>query len=209
MKNLQPTFSSAHFHPPWTILFNNPRAKETLSYSGVRTRLLDLSSPDNAAGSALMSHQKKKKKESKPRSSMSSSLHPGIPPPKECSYCWKRNLPSKGHTHTDCAVLKKAFEEKKAGSAKNCTEKSDISQGFAISSAASSSHTPPQRSMTPGMAHHSSKTMTFEVWTFDAAATHHITTDLSVLQDPTLVSIGIEVSDGRVLQSTHKGDNLD
>ena len=57
-------------------IVDNLRTKETLSYSDVRTRLLDLSSPDTA-GSALMSHQKKKK-ESKPRSSMSSSLRPGI-----------------------------------------------------------------------------------------------------------------------------------
>jgi len=39
-------------------IVDNFRTKETLSYSDVRTRLLDLSSPDNAAGLALMSHQK-------------------------------------------------------------------------------------------------------------------------------------------------------
>jgi len=188
-------------------IVDNLQTKETLSYSDVWTRLLDLSSPD-AAGSALMSHQKKKKNQTKSCLSTSSSLRPGIPPPKECSYCWKRNLLSKGHTYTDCAVLKKVFEEKKnaAGSVKIVQEKSDISQSFALVS--SSSHTPPQRSMTSGIAHRSSETKTFEVWTFDTAATHHITIDFSVLQDPTLVSIGIEVGDGRVLQSTHKGTVL-
>ena len=46
---------------------------------------------------------------------------------------------SKGHTHSDCAVLKKAFEEKKVGSAEIAQEKSDdISHGFALMSSAAS-----------------------------------------------------------------------
>jgi len=152
IQGLQLAFSDAEFKahlllrtlpPNMDNIVDNLLTKETLSYTDVWTKLLDLSH-DTPAGSALATYQKPPKKSTNKgkntaSSSGSSSLRPGIPPAKECSYCWKRHLHSKGHQHTECAVLKKAFEEKKAaagtgsgtGAAKIAKE-ADVQQGYAL-----------------------------------------------------------------------------
>ena len=205
-------------------IVDNLRTKTDLSYTDTRTHVLDLSSDSATAGSALISHgqQKKMKKKSSDKkksssSSSSSTTRPGIPPSDECSYCWKRQLPSKNHTHSACLVLKKALEDKKSGSAKIAAGmKDDINRGFAL---ISSSHListnpplqPPLRfqamnfDMNSGRALISAQNKSSEVWTFDTAASHHITADFSLLQDPTPISFHIEIGDGRFLKATYQG----
>jgi len=157
IQSLQLAFSDAEFKahlllrtlpPNMDNIVDNLLTKETLSYTDVWTKLLDLSHDPTPAGSALASYQKPPKKStqkgkytaSASTSSGSSSLRPGIPPAKECSYCWKRHLPSKGHQHTECAVLKKAFEEKKAaGGTAKIAKEADIKQGYALMTSTASS----------------------------------------------------------------------
>jgi len=113
-------------------IVGNLRTKDELSYSDVLAKILDLRPPDRLCP---MSHQKSKKSvpiksKSTPSSasSASSTIRPGIPPPKECSYCWKRHLPSKGHQDTNClaAFLKELDGGEAAGSARISQEKGDI-----------------------------------------------------------------------------------
>jgi len=212
-------------------IVDNLLTKETLFSIDVWTKLLDLSH-DTPAGSALATYQKPKKSTNKGKntasSSGSSSLRPGIPPAKKCSYCWKRYLHSKGHPHTECAVLKKAFLEKKAtagtgsgtGVAKIAKEAA-IQQGYALMISTTGSslsanpflHTlappappPLTQCLIPSkLALSSAKNKTFEVCIFDTASSHHIIADLSVLLDSTLDPTCIEVGDGRKLVVTYMG----
>lgn len=195
IQGLQLAFSDAEFKahlllrtlpPNMDNIVDNLLTKETLSYTDVRTKLLDLSHDLTPAGSALATYQKPKKSTNKGKSTASASssgsspLRPGIPPAKECSYCWKRHLPSRGHQHTECAVLKKAFEEKKtaggsgAGTAKIAKE-TDIKQGYALMTLTSPPLAPPpvapplapppltQRPMPTGLALSSAENKTFEI----------------------------------------------
>ena len=134
---------------------DNRVRKLDLTYLDVRTSLLNLnqeSSPSTTTSSAQStSHhpQKKKGPPMKPKSTMQS----GAPPSTECSYCRKRNLPSKGHRHTECNVLKKALRNKKHTPSSTSTSTStsssatlvtedDISVGYAFHSSGTSEGTP-------------------------------------------------------------------
>ena len=89
---------------------DNLQTKDSLTYNDVRSRLLDHASSSSAGmiGDAFLVKKSNKKKDRNSNNSQNkgNDLKPSIAPADECSYCWKRNLPSKGHTHTNCAVLK-------------------------------------------------------------------------------------------------------
>ena len=102
--------------PSMANVVDNLQTKDSLTYNDVRSRLLDLASSSSAGmiGDAFLVKKSNKKKDRNSNNSNNhnqdkgNDLKPSIAPADECSYCWKRNLPSKGHTHTNCAVLKQA-----------------------------------------------------------------------------------------------------
>ena len=206
--------------PSMDNIVNNLRTKDPLSYSDMRTQILNVGT-DSSAGSALIStkkpQQKKNNKKSNSSSSSTSSTRPGIPPIDDCSWCWKRFLPSKGHKHSNCAALKKFQDEKNkassssTGSAKLSAATDDVSTGYALMSSHHSTSLPTSMNAvsSPSMATSTSTGTAYktteEVWTFDCAASHHIVADLSCLTDPTLDSTGIKVGSGHIVHATHKG----
>src|SRR5690606_31740457 len=81
----------------------------------VRTRLLETTTPTDGNGNALLSFSSQKKKfkgkstnrqqDQSSSSSSNSQFRKGAVPKGECTYCWKRLLPSRGHQHSACTVL--------------------------------------------------------------------------------------------------------
>src|SRR5690606_33511964 len=183
------------------------------------TRLLDNSAPSDGNGNALFSDSKPKKQNKGKSSSKKNyqnsnqNLRKGIPPSDECSYCWKRSLPSRDHKHTSCTVLSADKQKNNntsssnTGSAKvaSATDSTDIETGYAFM-ASSENTTPVDLSSLPShFAMKASATKLPKVWIFDTGASHHITADISDLTDPVAHSFGITVGGGTVLHSTHKG----
>ena len=94
-------------------IVDNLQSKTDLTYNDVRTRLLDLNvSTHSAQADALFVKKHKKDRGDRGNRGNNSSSRcsnrnsdtqqekrKGIPPKDECSYCWKRSLPSKGHLH--------------------------------------------------------------------------------------------------------------
>lgn len=123
---------------------DNLQTKADITYTDVRTKLLDLQSESTTTGSGLIATSNKKKSSTSKSatsgkasaSSASSASSKKSAPKDECTYCWKRNLTPRKHKHTECPILKKALEEKKAssgsasGSAKIAHD--DISSGYAF-----------------------------------------------------------------------------
>src|SRR5690606_5660092 len=198
-------------------LFENLSTQKDLTYYDVRTRLLDDSAPSDGNGNALYSASKSKKQKGKStnkRTNQNSNqnFRKGIPPSEECSYCWKRSLPSRDHKHTSCSVLtadkqKNNTSSSNTGSAKvaTATNSNDIETGYAFM-ASSESTTPVDLSSLPShFALKASAIKLPKVWIFDTGASHHITADISDLTDPVAYRFGITVGGGTVLHSTHKG----
>ncbi|KAF8456511.1 hypothetical protein BDZ91DRAFT_745528 [Kalaharituber pfeilii] len=158
-------------------IVDNLQSKDGLTYADVRTRLLDLPNSSSSSGDALVAAKKKDNKKKKPRkenqqssstSSASSSPRKGQCPSDECSYCWKRNLSSKGHTHTSCTVLKEAKEKKNtassSGSANLAVEVSEVATGACFLTFADDS-APPEILPSPplGSALKSAQDKTYEI----------------------------------------------
>ena len=153
-----------------------------VDYDDAYTHLLDLPSP--SSGSALSAQGTKKKSDKKQQSVSSNQLGKN-----ECSFCkkWKRTYT--GHTFKTCTLLKdfkdgKNFESGQAN--------------IAISGVALVSCEAPT---IDGQALSASKT----TWALDTAASHHITSNLSQIQSPVAVRIGIKIGNGSALWSTHSG----
>jgi len=120
----------------------------------------------------------------------------------ECSYCWKRNLPSKNHVHNTYSILKKVNADRKAssGSTKIAAGiEDDIQRGTAFISSSSRSiqsnlsfqnlhNSQAMNYKIQGRALVSAQKISNELWTFNTAASDHITTDFSLLQIPVSIS---------------------
>ena len=230
-----------HFLPPsMANVVDNLWTKESLTYNNVRSRLLDFSSSAGIIGDAFLvkkSNKNQGKKKNKNRSSdtrnsgnsnnnNNNKRKPGILPADKCSYCCKRNLPSKGHTHTNCAILKKAQNQnnnsasvlaksanpEKApkahglGASKHASNYIDSGSSFYAFQADDDNYVQTSHYGTTLKATESTS-KTSEVWIFDTEALHHITANFSLLQEPTPAIVGsIKVGGGQVLYSTHKGN---
>jgi hypothetical protein len=196
-------------------LFENLSTREHLTYNDIRTRLLDNSALSDGNGNAFFSASKSKKQKGKSsnkrnQQNTNQSLCKGISPSDECSYCWKRLLPSRNHKQTSCSVLTAEREKNNSfsantGSAKvaSASDSNDIKTGYAFM--ASSATIPADlSSLPPHFAMKASATKLPTVWIFDTGASHHITADISDLTDPVAYCFSITVGGGNVLYSTQK-----
>lgn len=187
------------FRTGYENVVENLEARPNIEYNIVREHFLDLGSKkDEINGSAMYSNNKQKqKKKSNSRTSSNSAgsttsntsqsdeYRKGIPPKDECSWCWKRNKPSKGHTHTSCSLLaqNRSAPKPSTGSAKVAAEDAaatdiaaadtasqsaggdDITTGFALvaSSSAYRLTCPPQITLPSGSALKTSEKHIYEI----------------------------------------------
>jgi len=121
--------------------------------------------------------------------------------------------------HNTCSVLKKVNADRKAssGSAKIVAGiEDDIQRGTAFIASSSRSiqsnlsfqnlhNSQAMNSKIQGRALVSAQKILNELWTFDTAASGHITADFSLLQNPVSISKWIEIGDGRFLEAIHIG----
>ena len=149
-------------------IVDNLQSKADLSYNDVRTRLLDLNVSTSSSADVLFVKRHKKDRGNRGNNSggrgnnsnnrgsdNQQEKRKGIPPKDECSYCWKRSLPSKGHLHNDCSVLKQN-QGKPGGQANVATSEPT---GFAFSAVS---------------LHSAVSQQSAESSIFDTAATEHI-----------------------------------
>ena len=192
-------------------IVDNLQSKVDLSYNDIRTRLLDLNVSTNSSADALFVKQHKKDRGNRGNrgnnfnnpsnrgSDSQQEKRKGIPPKDESSYCWKRSLPSKGHLHNECSVLKQnqgkpgKSDQGKSGQVNVATSEPT---GFAFS--AVSLHSTTSLDSTAFTAFTDS-------WIFDTAATEHITPNLTHLHQPVATRVGVKVGGGKILYGTHKG----
>ena len=106
-------------------IVDNLRSKTDLTYNDVHTRLLDINVSTNSAQADALFVKKHKKKCGNRRNNSGGCVNNSnnssnrildtqqekckeIPHKDECSYYWKRSVPSEGHHHNDYSVLKQS-----------------------------------------------------------------------------------------------------
>ena len=206
----------------FTHVVQNLQSKQGLTYNDARSELLDLKTVQdhsNHSNKALYGgHSKPNKpkrnfgKHKNNNNHKKSSSFPTPANDNECSFCKKFGRTYKGHSHKNCTILAgvKSSGQQGPSAARNnghahvTSNSQDDFSDNGLAFLAKHSYLSPSLPSS-GIALKAARDKAYHVWYLDTGASHHLTSDYSILQNPVPNVTRIHIGSGETLDSTHSG----